>query len=734
MAKFLRVLRKIVHGQPNIRERLLRLLVVSSLLSALVFAGLSFYGITFVRKDIADMGTQLSEAGEEYTKRYIDRTSKDTLAELVKSKAGYIDREMARMEHDVLILSGALTWIQKHPENYLPGSVLDPYNGKVPPTAPCIIYSPEVRKRGIETVRKEVELAANITGTLVPMEKTYGNASYSATYFGSKYGFLICSSVFPGDEYSPVSDDPAFDYDPCVRPWYVNAVKANKVVFSLPYVTILTEEHSGVEVISCSAPYYDSEGIAGVASLDMATEGLRQYIRDTAVGEKGINFVMTSEGKVVFSPLKEGVLAETDKPQDIRNCEVPGLSQAARLMAEGESGMVPLTLYGGEYMLAFAPIPTMGWSLGILVSQDDIASALQESRNYFMGQMDNFKEKLQGEYLFMLKMALLALLVMFVVMFFMSERLSERFVKPIKQMTDGVREIAGGNLDKKLEIKTGDEIEHLAACFNNMTDELKAYIANLSRVTAEKEKAAAELSVAKNIQLGALPRDFMTGRQEFQIYASMDAVKGVGGDFYDFYLVDERHLVITIADVSGKGIPAALYMMRAKTTLKNLVLMAREPDDLAGAMTLANRELCRENDEMMFVTVFLAQLDLATGELIYVNGGHNPPLVQENGSFHYLRHKKKNSMLGVYEDVAYESHRLVLQRGEMIFLYTDGVTEAMNEDRKMYSEARLQETLNVHGEKNVRDILAAVRQDVGGFAGKAEQSDDITMLGLKFYG
>ncbi|TYZ24602.1 SpoIIE family protein phosphatase [Selenomonas ruminis] len=734
MGKFLMALRNLVHRQPSIRQRLLRLLVISSLLSALVFAGLSFYGITFVRRDIADMGRQLSESGAEYTKQYINKTSEDTLAGLAKAEAGYIDREMALMQHDVQLLSEALTWIQLHPENFLPGNVFDVYNGKVPPTAPCVLYSPEVRKRGIKTVQKEVELAANIKGTLVPIEKSYGNDSYSATYFCSKHGFLICSSVFPGEAYSPMSDDPAFDYDPRVRPWYINAVEAKRAVFSMPYLTILNAEHSDVEVISCSVPYYDAEGIAGVASMDMATEKLRRYIHDTAIGEKGVNFVLSNEGRIIFSPQQQGVLAEKNKTQDLRESELPELAQAAGKMANGESGMMPVELYGEKYMLAFAPIPTMGWSLGILVSQDDMSSSLQESQNYYMGQMDNFKDNLQREYLFLLQVALLALLIMIVLMFLLSERLSDRFVKPIKQMADGVREISGGNLDKKLTINTGDEIEHLATCFNAMTDELKAYIDNLSQVTTEREKAAAELSVAKNIQLGALPQDFLTGRKDFQIYASMDAAKGVGGDFYDFYLTDEKHLVITIADVAGKGIPAALYMMRAKTTLKNLVMMAKDPDDFAAVMMLANQELCRENEELMFVTVFIAQLDLATGELIYVNGGHNQPLVQQAGKFCYLQQQKKHLMLGVNEEEMYESHRWVLQPGEMIFLYTDGVTEAMNEAGEMYSENRLVETLDGQGEKNVREILAAVRQDVGTHAGEAEQSDDITMLGLKFYG
>ena len=215
----------------------------------------------------------------------------------------------------------------------------------------------------------------------------------------------------------------------------------------------------------------------------------------------------------------------------------------------------------------------------------------------------------------------------------------------------------------------------------------------------------------------------------------MDAAKGVGGDFYDFYQTDEKHLVITIADVSGKGIPAALFMMRAKTALKNLVLMAKDPDDFAAVMMLANQELCRENEEMMFVTVFLAQLNLATGELIYVNGGHNPPLVQEKGQFRYLRDKKKHAMLGVNEEEVYESHHLVLQPGEMIFLYTDGVTEAMNKEQDFYTEERLQKVLDsMRGEASVKEILTEVRRDITAFANGAEQSDDITMLGVMFCG
>ena len=151
-------------------------------------------------------------------------------------------------------------------------------------------------------------------------------------------------------------------------------------------------------------------------------------------------------------------------------------------------------------------------------------------------------------------------------------------------------------------------------------------------------------------------------------------------------------------------------------------------------MTLANQELCRENEETMFVTVFMAQLNLLTGELIYVNAGHNPPLLCRAGKFDYLRTVKKSNALGVFDFASYQEYRLTMAPGDMLFLYTDGVTEAMNEAEELYSEERLRETLNGQSEKNVKDILAVVRKDVGAYAGRAEQSDDITMLGLIYRG
>ena len=242
------------------------------------------------------------------------------------------------------------------------------------------------------------------------------------------------------------------------------------------------------------------------------------------------------------------------------------------------------------------------------------------------------------------------------------------------------------------------------------------------------------MNVATNIQQSMLPHDFDFDRTDFEIYATMTAAKEVGGDFYDFYLLDENHLVITIADVSGKGVPAALFMAISKTILQNFALSMKTPDDFSAVMTLANQQLCKNNDEMLFVTVFMGMLDLKTGEFIYVNAGHNAPLVCRDNKFEYLD-VGKSCMLGIDEDVPFPQKKIKLSAGDMIFLYTDGVTEAMNTAGELFGENYLCEVLNDKDKSESLEILLeTLRKAIKIHASDAEQSDDITMLALKWNG
>ena len=211
-----------------------------------------------------------------------------------------------------------------------------------------------------------------------------------------------------------------------------------------------------------------------------------------------------------------------------------------------------------------------------------------------------------------------------------SNHMTKKFLKPINELTGGVKEISAGNLEKKLDIKTNDELQTLAENFNVMTDELKLQMVNLTKITAEKERIATELDVATRIQMSMLPKNFSVD-ERVDLFATMKAAKEVGGDLYDFYKLDDNRLFMTIADVSGKGVPAALFMVAAITNLKNFTTSLKNPDELKIAIENTNDRLCDNNDGELFVTAFSGVLDLATGIFRYVNAGHNPPLICRRG-------------------------------------------------------------------------------------------------------
>lgn len=299
---------------------------------------------------------------------------------------------------------------------------------------------------------------------------------------------------------------------------------------------------------------------------------------------------------------------------------------------------------------------------------------------------------------------------------------------------------AGSFLENNTEISerlgtvsTGDEIQMLSDAVLQMEIGIREYIANLTRVTAEKERIGAELNVAKQIQADMLPSIFpaFPGRKEFDIFASMEPAKEVGGDFYDFFLVDEDHLAFLIADVSGKGVPAALFMVIAKTLLKN---HAQAGESLSQVFEQVNNQLCENNKEGMFVTAWMGLLEISTGKLSYVNAGHNPPLVKgSDGVFCYVKCRPGFVLAGM-EDMIYQEEEILLEKDCSIYLYTDGVTESINEKEELYGEDRLDIVLNKHKEEEPEKILQAVKESMNEFVGDAEQFDDITMLCLTYRG
>ena len=305
--------------------------------------------------------------------------------------------------------------------------------------------------------------------------------------------------------------------------------------------------------------------------------------------------------------------------------------------------------------------------------------------------------------------------------------------KPVGKLTAFTQEITKTGMfeNQHIDIKTGDEIESLSQSFNFMLAELENYIANLSKVTAEKERIGAELDIAKHIQASMLPCIFpaFPERKEFDIYATMEPAKEVGGDFYDFFMVDDTHLAIVMADVSGKGVPAALFMVIGKTLIKDHTTPGR---DLGKVFAEVNQLLCESNSEELFITAFEGVLDLVTGEFVYVNAGHEMPFICKAGGDFEPYKIRAGFVLAGMEGMKYRAGSTRLEPGDKIFQYTDGVTEATNLKNELYGMNRLGAILNKVKGGTPNDILPAIKKDIDEFVGDADQFDDITMLCLEY--
>jgi phosphoserine phosphatase RsbU/P len=363
--------------------------------------------------------------------------------------------------------------------------------------------------------------------------------------------------------------------------------------------------------------------------------------------------------------------------------------------------------------LHYAPVPSSGWSIGVIFPKNELTEDIIQ---------------LSKTVIFLGIAGILLLLIAVILN-------TSSITKQLRSLSQAAERIGTGNLDIELpSVQSGDEVGKLTAAFNYMKTSLGEYIAQLKETTAAKERIESELKIAHDIQMNLLPKTFppFPDRPEIDIDAAIKPAREVGGDFYDFFLIDRDHLCFVIADVSDKGIPAALFMVITKTLLKAVAALGMNPGEILNAV---NRELCKGNDATMFVTIFCSILNIRTGEIHCANAGHNPPLiVRTTGDVAFIT-ARGDIVAGVLEDVRYQTERLFLQPGDFLFLYTDGVTEAVNEAHELFSEERLHKSLTAMSSRPVRDIIPGIVQEIERFSmGMQQQTDDITMMIVQYRG
>ena len=396
-------------------------------------------------------------------------------------------------------------------------------------------------------------------------------------------------------------------------------------------------------------------------------------------------------------------------------------------MTQGITGISQCTFEEGDYYVAYAPIITTNWSVCIALPIDEITAPATSTENKIIEAMNIVNKYINDQAVNTRNAFIIIFIVLTIIVISISLLLASNIVKPIMTLKKGAESIGTGNLKSRVDIKSGDELESLASSFNKMAQDLQEHIAELQRTTAEKERLIKELEIAKGIQQSFLPENEpkISG---IDIAASNIPAKEVGGDFYDFIPIGKDKWGLTIADVSGKGVPAALFMALSSTLIR---ASATGNPNVSEAIEKANDLICAEAKTGMFVTLFYSILDTKKRSLKYVNAGHNPPLLIKEISGDILLLKAKGIALGVVDGIKLQQETVQLEKGDIITLYTDGVTEAINEKEEQFGQQRLLKIVNKNRNLPAKEIIRIVEEEVTEYSGKQPQFDDITLMIIK---
>lgn len=519
----------------------------------------------------------------------------------------------------------------------------------------------------------------------------------------------VCYYAFFDQALNAVRHDPSFEtdqYDYHTQMWYrtISAGLDDKheTVWTEPY---FDDTGTNTLMTTVGAGIYSKDGqFLGISTVDWKVQDVVDRLSAIRPTENSFALLADTRNDHIISSTYTKEISHGHSAQNL------DWYDGLRLAVADDGNVVRNNLVEDDVeYLAFSRLLENGWLFSLQIPTHELFYEIERRNTVF------------SFIIFMMLLLLLAL---------MYGLLAIAFSNPLHALMAGVAELGTGNLDKKIEIKSRDEIGMLATAFNKMTADLKNSIEQSAREHAEKERIGAELTIASQIQNSMLPCIFpaFPERNEFDIYASMAPAKEVGGDFYDFFLIDQNTLAIIIADVSGKGVPASLFMVIAKILIKNTAQTGKNPKDV---FETVNNLLYENNDTDMFVTAFMGYLDIPSGRFTFVNAGHNPPLLRTDAIFVWL---KTNScfVLGGMKDILYQQHTITLLPGNELFLYTDGVTEAQNTSQELFSEPRLLEKANACQDLPPMGFILALKREIEAFCAGAEQADDITMLALRY--
>ena len=637
----------------------------------------------------------------EKNKEILITQMETNLYNTVRNKAKIADAAFGKYAGYIEDFTAYINGLYKNPSRYLPNEVLPPRIENKNVYAMQRYLADE--NMTYEGLKSEFSLLGNIEQVWVPFMRS-NHKIITTIYLGTENGILLAYDK--DSEVASVPEGQEAYYNFLNSEWYSNCKKSQHIAFT----DIYNDVYGRGAMISCYGPFYDNDGeFAGVMGMDILVSDIFSELLALDLGRGASAFLVNQSGKIISSQLKD----EQKAPMLADDSEI-----SPQIVKDMLIGRTSVGLSENKIYYAYTPLRSTGWELCIKIPQTIVLSHL----SYIYSNVD-----------FAIMVFLLSFLIIQELVKLAGLKFSAKLVEPILKLSDDVKEISDGNLEHRAEIRSNDEIGDLAKSFNDMAASLKNYIKNLADVTAEKERIGAELNIATQIQSDMLPKivpPFMNNKA-FDICATMHPAKEVGGDFYDFFMIDDDHLALVMADVSGKGVPAALFMVIAKTLIKNRSMMGGTPGEILADV---NNQLCEGNESDLFVTVWLGILELSTGKIKAANAGHEFPAVRRSGGKYELMTGKHSPAVATFEGLKFAETEICLEHLDTLYLYTDGVAEATNINDELYGTDKMIEELNKTIGEPANEVLSIMNKSVMDFTGEAPQFDDITMLCLQFFG
>ncbi|RLD11673.1 MAG: serine/threonine protein phosphatase [Chlamydiae bacterium] len=575
---------------------------------------------------------------------------------------------------------------------------------KIPETIALVLDDTDINQYDITNLLKViVSYNSNIYGATIAYEP------YAFKYDSYYFAPYLCKN----NNNESFSNLGTTNYNYFNWDWYKLPKKLGKPVWSEPYF----DKGAGNVIMSTySVPFYSTvdgkKVFKGVVTADVSLEWLQSFVSDIKISKSGYAFTISKSGKFITHPKLDFIM--NSNVFDISIVQNNNqMLDIVKKMISGKTGFGQCDrIFDSDkkYWVSYSWMPSCQWSLGIFFPQIELMEVVEKLHHTVM---------LFG----ILGILFISLIIALI---------ANSITHPLRQLSLTTKSISNGDFDVEIPVfKQKDEVGKLALAFAYMKASLKKYIKDLTEATIAKERMGSELAIGHEIQMGMVPKVIppFTGRKEFDMFAALNPAKEVGGDLYDFFFIDEDNLCFFIGDVSGKGVPAALFMAVTKTLIKGIAMQSYDPSEI---LKRVNFEAVQNNDTCLFVTVFLAVLNIKTGEIKFANAGHNPPLIARGNKDVSFLKMENGCALGAIENPDVVTEKITLKHGDLIFLYTDGVTEAFNKNGELFSDEKLQDELaslvNLSAEKIVCEVLEIVRK----FAEDTPQSDDITVLALRY--